>query len=105
MSVKIQDHISEPFAVTSGVPQGSHLGPFLFLLYLNDVHFVVGCCKSSFADDFKLYLAIRKSTDPLFLQEQFNVFVEWCDANRMALNASKCLVITFSRKHTPTAHS
>lgn len=32
MSVKIGDHFSQPFAVSSGVPQGSHLGPFIFLL-------------------------------------------------------------------------
>lgn len=101
MSVKIRDHVSEQFAITSGVPQGSHLGPFIFLLYLNDVNFAIKCGKLSFADDFKLYFSIRKSTDAVLLQEQLNMFVGWCDTNRMALNASKCSVISFSRKHTP----
>lgn len=105
MSVKIGQHISSTFAVTSGVPQGSHLGPFLFLLYLNDIHALLECRKLSFADDFKLFYAIVRPDDTLFLQQQLDLFATWCQRNKMALNASKCFVITFTRKLSIISHN
>ena len=98
MSVKIGDAISEPFDASSGVPQGSHLGLVIFLLFLNDVHSVLKCLKLSFADDFKLYAAIRSASDAEVLQQQLATFSCWCCDNRMTLNVSKCSVISFSRK-------
>lgn len=100
MSVKIGSTISMPFRVTSGVPQGSHLGPYIFLLYLNDVNFTLKCFKLSYADDFKLYYPVNRMVDAVFLQSQIDVFYEWCDANMMILNATKCSVISFSRKRS-----
>lgn len=99
MSVKIGDVISAAFAVFSGVPQGSHLGPLIFLLYMNDVHHLLGCHKLSYADDIKLFTVVEKAADCQFLQEQLNRFACWCSDNRMVLNVSKCSVITFTRKH------
>lgn len=101
MSVKIGDHVSSPFKVWSGVPQGSHLGPFLFLLYMNDVNFKLKCLKLSYADDLKLYWTIKQPEDAVFLQHELEAFAEWCQINRMSLNVSKCSVISFSRKHAP----
>lgn len=101
MSVKIGDHVSLPFLVTSGVPQGSHLGPFLFLMYMNDVNFILKCLTLSYADDLKLYQAIKTPNDASFLQQELQTFADWCHRNRMLLNASKCSVISFGRKHLP----
>lgn len=98
MSVKIGNHASSPFAVTSGVPQGSHLGPFLFLLYMNDVNYVLDCFKLSYADDLKLYHIIKGQHDADFLQQQLATFANWCHVNRMVLNGSKCSIISFGRK-------
>lgn len=98
MSVKIGDHISSPFTVWSGVPQGSHLGPFLFLLYMNDVNIIIKCMKLSYADDLKLYFSIKQRPDAAFLQHQLETFAVWCSSNRMSLNVSKCSVISFGRK-------
>lgn len=98
MSVKIADCTSSSFPVSSGVPQGSHLGPFLFLLYMNDVNLVLRCLKLSYADDLKLYYVIKCPNDAHFLQQQLLVFDEWCRINRMSLNVSKCSVISFGRK-------
>lgn len=100
MSVKIADHVSLPFPAWSGVPQGSHLGPFLFLLYMNDVNFVLKCLKLSYADDVKLYYTIKQPQDTVFLQQQLETFAEWCRLNRMLLNTSKCSVISFGRKQS-----
>ncbi|KXJ82388.1 hypothetical protein RP20_CCG014064 [Aedes albopictus] len=98
MSVKIGDYVSSPFTVWSGVPQGSHLGPFLFLLYMNDVNCTLKCLKLSYADDLKLYFQIKQRQDAVFLQQQLEAFAVWCSLNRMSLNVSKCSVISFSRK-------
>lgn len=100
MCVKIGDVLSAVFAVFSGVPQGSHLGPIIYLLYMNDVHLLLKCHKLSYADDIKLFAVINSSNDALLLQDQLNIFAHWCDDNRMVLNASKCSVITFTRKRS-----
>lgn len=86
MQVKIADCLSSPFLVTSGVPQGSHLGPFIFLLYINDVNYQLRCSKLSYADDFKLFTIIKKPSDCRLLQQQINVFSDWCQLNQMVLN-------------------
>lgn len=98
MAIKIGDTISHFFPVTSGVPQGSHLGPLIFLVYLNDVK--LKSLKLSFADDFKLYWIVNSNHDASFLQSQLDVFVKWCDTNRVDLNTSKFSVISFSRKRS-----
>lgn len=98
MAVKIGDHVSLPFTVTSGVPQGSHLGPFLFLLYMNDINSVLSCQKLSYADDLKLFHVIDAPNDALFLQSQLEIFANWCRINSMSLNVTKCSIISFSRK-------
>ncbi|XP_062713927.1 uncharacterized protein LOC134290750 [Aedes albopictus] len=90
MSVKIGDYISSPFTVWSGVPQGSHLRSFLFLLYMNDVNYILKCLKLSYADDLKLYFVIKQREDAVFLQRQLEAFAVWCALNRMSLNVSEC---------------
>ena len=105
MQVKIADCLSLPFLVTSGVPQGSHLGPFIFLLYINDVNIQLQCSKLSYADDFKLFAVIKDPSDCHFLQRQIDVFSDWCRLNQMVLNPSKCSTITFTRKRSPVPYN
>lgn len=105
MRVRLGNQFSTSFPVTSGVPQGSHLGPFLFLLFMNDVNSVLRCHKKSYADDFKIYAIIEKLDDAEFLQHQFETFADWCRRNRMVLNTSKCSVISFTRKRSPLIHN
>ena len=78
MTVKIGDELSQPYNINSGVPQGSHLGPFIFLLYVNDVNFLLECLKLSYADDFKLFQIISLKSDTLKLQQQIDIFSDWC---------------------------
>ncbi|XP_055536990.1 uncharacterized protein LOC129725335 [Wyeomyia smithii] len=101
LRVKIGDEISEPFVATSGIAQGSHLGPLVFLLYFNDVHHLLKCPRLAFADDLKLFNEIKNVEDATYLQQQLNIFARWCKLNCMVLNPTKCSIITFTRKHRP----
>ena len=56
--VKINDASSEPVNVTSGVPQGSVLGPILFLIYINDLADTISAIIKLFADNVKVYRSI-----------------------------------------------
>lgn len=96
--VAIGDCYSETFPASSGIPQGSHLGPLIFLLYFNDVNLALKGPRLSFADDLKMYLRICSINDCYFLQQQLHSFENWCRVNRMVVNPTKCSVISFSRK-------
>lgn len=98
LAVVIGDCQSSLFAATSGIPQGSHLGPLIFVLYFNDVLLATEGPRLSYADDLKLFLRIRSIEDCYFLQRQLNCFTNWCSLNRMDVNPAKCTVISFSRK-------
>lgn len=84
---------------TSGVPQGSILGPLLFIMFINDLLESLASC-SGFADDLKLYRSISNSYDCELLQDDLSKVVDWCRQNKMSLNVDKCAVmsITHSRE-------
>jgi hypothetical protein len=88
---------SGPIMTTSGVPQGSHLGPLLFVLFINDL----GSCLSSeflmYADDLKIYTSVKCIGDCLKLQSDLNKLSVWCSKNNMRLNTDKCHSISFTR--------
>lgn len=101
-SVLFRTESSIQFVVNSGVPQGSHLGPILFVLFINDL---VSNLKNSsvlvYADDIKLFKSIKSSSDCLLLQEDLTIFREWCNKNRLVLNVDKCKTMSFTRKKFP----
>lgn len=99
LAVKIGSSISRWFVSSSGVPQGSNLGPLLFSLFMNDaiIHIGDGFCLV-YADDLKLYVLINGKEDCHKLQTLLNKFVSWCRVNRMQLSISKCFVVSFHRK-------
>ena len=96
--VRYCNFYSSSFSPTSGVPQGSNLGPLLFLIFINDIVDDISCGKLLFADDMKLYLEIRAPGDSLTLQKNLDIISNWCAQNGLTLNVSKCNVMTFSRK-------
>ena len=83
--------------VTSGVPQGSILGPTLFLLYVNDLPTVVNSTECLlFADDAKFYKRIKSFTDCLLLQADIDSLMQWCSDWKISINVGKCAFIKFT---------
>lgn len=88
--VVVEGHESAILLVLSGVPQGTVLGPLLFLIYINDIGEVVNHCKIKiFADDSKLHKTIKTLLDRFHLQEDLGNVVKWAEDNNMELNPDK----------------
>ena len=79
--------------VTSGVQQGSVLGPRLFLIYINDQDTNIVSKISKFADDTLLCHRARNPDDIMELQEDINTLVEWANKWQMNFNVDKCSVM------------
>ena len=102
LRVKIDSCTSEPFTNASGIPQGSNLGPLLFILFFNDAAILLeNNCKLIYADDLKLYFVVRSVEDCERLQLLLNIFASWCQRNKLTLSIGKCVVITFHRISKP----
>ena len=84
--------------VTSGVPQGSVLGPTLFLVYINDLPEAVDCSVSLFADDTLLYQAVNNTTDELRFQSNIDSLQKWASDWSMSFNDAKCHIMGFNAK-------
>lgn len=97
--VKLGETTSHDIFVHSGVTQGSHLGPLLFLIFIDDLHYHFSSCEAvAYADDFKLCKIVNCTNDANDLQRDLDRMVDWCNNNLMQLNVDKCEFITFSRK-------
>ena len=92
---------SQPLPVLSGVPQGSVLGPLLFLLYINDIC-DIGISNGSklvlYADDILLYRAIDSPDDFALLQHDVNTLDAWSSIKLLKFNPSKCKTMFISRR-------
>jgi len=84
--------------VLSGVPQGTVLGPLLFLLYVNDITDGISSEIRLFADDCILYRQIRAHVDCITLQQDIDKLHHWSRTWQMAFNSKKCHTMTISRK-------
>ena len=96
--VKYRNYKSNIIKPASGVPQGSNLGPLLFLLFIDDLGDVISCQKLFFADDLKLFLKITSTLDCQQLQQNICSVCDWASKNRLSLNKDKCFAMTYSRK-------
>lgn len=96
--ISVNGFISEPYVATSGVPQGSHLGPLLFLIYVNDIGSSFTFCKFLlYADDLKLFAPVSSLADCYCIQNDLDSFHNYCLINKLHLNFDKCVCISFTR--------
>ena len=79
--VRVGRHYSEEVRVTSGVPQGSVLGPLLFLAYVNDIWRDSGSKIRLFADNYIIYRKILNIKDVEKLQTDLNSLGDWAKRN------------------------
>ena len=100
--VTVMGITSEPLPVLSGVPQGSILGPLLFLVYVNDLPKSTSnnTIVTMFADDTKCHRALQHPDDNKILQSDLDKITVWCHDWKMSLNQSKCGV--FGKPTTKT---
>ena len=92
--VSVKNSDSNYANVESGVPQGSVLGPILFLLYINDLAMVAKHCSlKMFADDTKIYFKCDKSVDRTILEIELELIFEWAKVNQLSIALQKCFVL------------
>ena len=85
--------------VLSGVPQGSVLGPILFLIYINDLDNGVKNWILKFADDTKIFGAVNNDTDRSVLQKDLDNLLMWAEECQMMFNMLKCKVMHLGYKN------
>ena len=94
MTVVIEGTSSDATTVDSGVPQGTVLGPLLFLCHINDLPQTVKSQVRLFADDCLLYREINDQNDHHTLQNDLKNLEEWANTWGMRFNASKCYILS-----------
>ena len=104
MRVVLNGHETDWAAVLSGVPQGSVLGPLLFLIYVNEIPEIIKSCVKMFADDTKLWRKIQSEEDEQILQQDLDRLEDWSKEWLLKFNASKCKVMQIGRKKTMNYH-
>lgn len=85
--------------VLSGVPQGSVLGPLLFLIFINDLDLNINSSVFKFADDTKIIGTVKDSTDSERLQADVDTLYQWAGTWQMKFNISKCKVMHLGRRN------
>lgn len=91
-------HKSSLFIPTSGVPQGSVLGPLLINIFINDLCQLLKCPFLLFADDLKIFIKIKSRADLIKLQNDIDRLFRWSTENKLKLYIDKCQSMVFSNK-------
>ena len=102
-SVRFNNTVSSQQTIHCGVPQGSNLGPLLFILYINDLYLVSNTCDSIlYADDCSLFFKFSKNDRNIVthVNNTLNNFSDWFSCNHLALNVNKTNYMVFSGKRS-----
>ena len=102
--VVVDGSFSNEADVESGVPQGTVLGPLLFLLHINDLPSCVNSKVRLFADDCLLYREIKNNQDQIDMQRDLDALMDWGSTWGMKFNAKKCNIMRVSRSLKPLQH-
>ena len=92
--VEVNGKASEWLPVTSGIPQGSVLGPLLFLIYINDLPDDINSDVYMYADDTKLYREIKTIEDQRILQKDLDTLTKWSEIWLLKFHPEKCFNLT-----------
>ena len=90
--------------VTSGIPQGSVLGPLMFVVFINDLPDIVASTAKIFADDTKLFRTITSVQDHITLQEDLQKLSEWAAKWSMKFNYDKCKVLHLGKANQRSSY-
>ena len=101
--VTIGDRHSDWRPVTSGIPQGSVLGPILFVIFINDLPKTVLSHIKLFADDTKIFRAIENIKDFDLIQKDIDTLIKWSSTWQLPFNLQKCKVVHYG-KNNPHHH-
>ena len=94
-TVSVRNSSSAKADVVGGVPQGSVLGPLLFILYINDLPNHVKSSMQMFADDTKIFTTVNTTQDLSKLQEDLSALQKWSEKWLLRFNADKCKTMHF----------
>ena len=97
--VKVSNSLSSRITVKSGVPQGSVLGPVLFIAYVCDLPCHVCTSSKIFADDTKIYGKAKTLHDAELLQKDLDSLSNWCYEWGMSFNKDKCVVMHYGQNN------
>ena len=102
-SVVVNGSISSMLPVLSGVPQGSIIGPSLFVLFINDITDGLsdGTNIMMYADDTKIWREVNCNNDFLILQRDIDYLIDWAVKNKMNFHPSKCKVLSICKVNPP----
>ncbi len=103
--VCVNEKISEPSPVISGIPQGSVLGPTMFIIYINDLPDIVESEVFLFADDTKIFRHIRSEKDREILQQDLIKLCEWSRKWLVLFHPDKCKLMIVGRKEYDTSYA
>ena len=103
-SIVVEGTASDLVPALSGVPQGSVLGPCLFLFYINDIADGLTSTTCLFADDTMICMAVKSKADAQIFQQNLQK-LERCESTwMMEFHPKKCEIISISRKRNPTKY-
>ena len=103
--VEIRGEVSDKLEVTSGVPQGSVLGPVLFLLYINDLVENLECPSLLFADDAKVFVKIESEEDIHAMERDLKRLEEWSRQWLLEFNPNKCSTMHMGHRNPQVTYS